>query len=129
MTWLTLKSKFQDEIEVEEEEELEFYDLSILYRLFKSFYLHSYRAYSGKKGETEIGYRDTWNTTTVTLVLFRARSKAPIHGTDMLRPHPKVCMRGNMTTSYIFFILVRVCTYTNSLMTHTTDVSNYEAND
>ena len=29
-----------------------------IYRLFKSLYSHSYRVYSGKKGETEFGYRD-----------------------------------------------------------------------
>ena len=29
-----------------------------------------YRAYSGKKGETEIGYRETWNSTTATPVLY-----------------------------------------------------------
>ena len=72
----------------EEEEEQEFYDLSALYRLFKSSYSHIYRAYRGKKGETEIGYRDTWNSTTATLVLLRARSTAPIHRSDILRPHP-----------------------------------------
>ena len=31
-------------------------------------------------------YRETWTSTTATLVLLRARSKAPIHGTDSLRP-------------------------------------------
>jgi len=54
----------------EEEEELEFRDLSALYRLFKSLYSHIYRAYRGKKGETEIGYRKTWNSTTVTLFFY-----------------------------------------------------------
>ena len=44
-----------------------------------------YRAYRGKTGETEIGYRETWNSTTATLVLLRALSKAPIHGTDVVR--------------------------------------------
>ena len=36
----------------------------------------------------KIGYRETWNSTTVTLVLWRARSTAPIHGIAILRPHP-----------------------------------------
>ena len=36
-----------------EEKKLEFYDLSALYRLFKSLYSYIYRAYRGKKGETE----------------------------------------------------------------------------
>ena len=62
---------------------MEFYDLSALYRLFKSLYSHIYRAYRGKKGETVFGYRETWNSTTATLVLLRARSKAPIHETDI----------------------------------------------
>jgi len=33
-----------------EEEELEFYDLSALYRLFELLYSHIYGAYRGKKG-------------------------------------------------------------------------------
>ena len=73
---------------IEEEEELEFYDLSALYRLFKSLYSDMYCAYRGKKGEIEIGCRETWNSTTVTMVLLRARSTAPIHGIAILRPHP-----------------------------------------
>ena len=44
---------------------MEFYDLSALSMLFKSLYSHI----RGKKGETEIGYRETWNSTTATLVL------------------------------------------------------------
>ena len=75
-------------VEEEEEEELELYDLSSLYRLFKSLHSHIYRAYRGKKEETEIGYRDTWNSTTATMVLLRARSTALIHGTNILHPHP-----------------------------------------
>ena len=71
-----------------EEEDYELYDFSALYMLLKSLYLHMYRAYRGEKGGTEIGYKRTWNSTTTTLVLVRARSKAPIHGTDNLRPHP-----------------------------------------
>ena len=51
-----------EEEEEEEEEELKFYDLSALYRLFKSLYSHIYHAYRGKKGETEFGYRETWHT-------------------------------------------------------------------
>ena len=39
--------------------------------------------YLGKKG-----YRETWISTTATLVLLRARSTAPIHGIAILRPHP-----------------------------------------
>ena len=67
---------------------MEFYDLSALYRLFKSLYSHIYRAYRGNKGETEFGYRETWNSTTATPVLLRSRSTAPIHGIAILRPHP-----------------------------------------
>ena len=48
---------------------------------------------------------ETWSSTTVTLVLLRGRSTAPIHGTYILRPHPTdevllkntsddTCMRG-----------------------------------
>ena len=74
--------------EEEEEEEFELYDLSALYRLFKSLYSHMYRAYRGMKGETEIKHRETWNSITAPLVLIRARSKASIHGTDILHPHP-----------------------------------------
>jgi len=44
--------------------------------------------YRGEKGETEFGYRETWNSTTATLVLLRDRSTAPIHGIAILRPHP-----------------------------------------
>ena len=44
--------------------------------------------YREKEGETEIEYRETWNSTTVTLVLLRARSTTPIHGIAILRPHP-----------------------------------------
>ena len=71
----------------EEEEELEFYDFSALYWLFKSFYSHIDRAYKGTKGETEFGYRETWNSTTATLVLLRALRTAPIHGIAILRAH------------------------------------------
>ena len=55
-----------------EEEELECYDLSALYRLFKYMcnYIYTFSMYKGKKGETEIGYRGTSNSTTVTLVLY-----------------------------------------------------------
>ena len=55
---------------------------------YSSHYIHTFRMYRGKKGETEIGYRKTWNSTTVTLVNLRARSTAPIHGIAILRPHP-----------------------------------------
>ena len=41
-----------------------------------------------KKGGTNIGYRDTRNTTTATLVHLSARSKGPIQGIAILRPHP-----------------------------------------
>ena len=41
----------------------------------------------GKK-ETEIESRETYNSTIATLVLLRARSTVPIHGTDVLRPYP-----------------------------------------
>ena len=58
------------------------------YKLFKSMYSHMYQAYRGKQGERELGYGDTWNSTTVTLVLLRTRSKGLINGTDILRPHP-----------------------------------------
>ena len=54
----------------EEEKEMEFYDLSSLYR----------------RDKTE--YRETRNSTTATLVLLRSRSTAPIHGSNILRPHP-----------------------------------------
>ena len=72
----------------DKEEELQFYDLSALhvYRLFKSLYSHI--VHIRKKGYTEIGYRETWNSTTATLVLLRVLSKAPIHGINILRPHP-----------------------------------------
>ena len=69
-------------MEEKKEGELELYDVSALYRLFKSLYSYIYRAYRGKKGETKIGYRETWNSTTVTLVSLRARSTAPD------TPHP-----------------------------------------
>ena len=72
-------------LEEEEETELTFYSLSALYWLLKSLYSHIYRAYRGKKGETEIGYRETWNSTTVTLVLLCVRSTAPIHWIAILR--------------------------------------------
>ena len=61
---------------------MELFDLSALYRLFKSLYAHIYRVYRGKKGETEFGYRETWNSTTATLVIVCARSTALIHRTD-----------------------------------------------
>ena len=61
---------------------MELCDLSALDRPFKSLYSHIYI------GETEIRYRETCNSTRATLVLLRAWSKAPIHGTDVLRPHP-----------------------------------------
>ena len=41
-----MKVLFYDD---DEEKELEFYDLSALYRLFKSLYSHMYSAYRGKK--------------------------------------------------------------------------------
>ena len=53
---------------------------------YSSHYIHTCIVHRGKKGETEIGYRDTWNSTTATLVLLSARSTAPIHGSDILRP-------------------------------------------
>ena len=40
----------------------------------------------GKERETEIGYRETWNSTTATLVLLRGLSTVPILGIDILRP-------------------------------------------
>jgi len=55
-----------------------------------------YRVYRGKKGETEFGYRETWNSTTATLILLRARSAAPIHGIDILRAHPRLTMMNTM---------------------------------
>ena len=58
------------------------------YRIFKSLFSHMYQSYRGKQGERELGYRETWNSTTVTLVLLRPRSKGSINGTDILRPHP-----------------------------------------
>ena len=54
-------------------------------RRFKSLYSHIYHAYRGKKWETEIGYRETWNSTIATLVLLRVRSTAPIHGIIIYR--------------------------------------------
>ena len=74
-------------------EELQSYDLSAL----KSLYSHIYRVYRGKKGETEFGYSETWNSTTATLVLLHAWSKAPIHGTDILCPHPMEEARKSMS--------------------------------
>ena len=67
---------------------MECYDVSALYRLFKSLYSHIYQAYRGKKGETEFGYIETWNYIITTLVLLLARGTAPIHGTNVLRPQP-----------------------------------------
>jgi len=61
---------------------MEFFNLSSLYRLFNSLYSHMYRAYRGNKWETELGYRETWYSTTATLVLLRAPSTAPIQETD-----------------------------------------------
>ena len=55
---------------------------------YSSHYIHTFIMHREKKRETEIGYRDTWNSTTATLVLLRARSKGPIHGIAILRPHP-----------------------------------------
>ena len=49
---------------------------------YSSHYIHTRIVHRGKEGEREIGYRETWNSTTATLVLLRARSTAPIHGTD-----------------------------------------------
>ena len=50
---------------------------------------HIYRVYRGKKerqnSDTE---RPPQNSTAATLVLLQARSTAPIHGTDSLRPDP-----------------------------------------
>ena len=65
-----------------EEKDLEFNNFSALYRLLKSLYLHIYRAYRGKKGETGFGYRETWNSTTATLVLLRARSGVQLRYTE-----------------------------------------------
>jgi len=42
----------------------------------------------GKYGETEIGYRETWDSTTATLVLLRGRSTAHIHKVAIVRPIP-----------------------------------------
>ena len=67
---------------------MELHDLSALYRLFTSHHIHTCSMYRGKKGEAEIGYRETWNSTTVTLVLLRARITAPIHRIAILRPNP-----------------------------------------
>ena len=64
--------------EEEEEEELE----------FSSHYINTFSIYRGRKGETDIGYRHTWNSTTATLILVRARRTAPIHRIAILRPHP-----------------------------------------
>ena len=54
---------------------------------YSSHYIHTFSMYRGKKGKTEIGYRDTWNSTTVTHVLLCARSTALIHGIAILLPH------------------------------------------
>ena len=53
---------------------------------YSSHYIHTFIMHRGKRGETEIGYRETWDSTTATLVLLRDRGTTPIHGTDMLRP-------------------------------------------
>ena len=55
---------------------------------YSSHYIHTFSMYRRREGKTEIGYRETWNSKTVTLVLLRARSTAPIHGIAILRPHP-----------------------------------------
>ena len=55
---------------------------------YSSHYIHTFIVHKGKKGGTEFGYRATWNSTTATLVLLRAWSRVPIHGTDILHPHP-----------------------------------------
>ena len=70
--------KSNSEEEEEEEEELEFYDLSALYIDYSSHYIHTLIVHRGKKGETEFGYRETWNSTTAN----------PIHWTNSLHPHP-----------------------------------------
>ena len=51
---------------------------------YSSHFIHTFSMYRENKGETEVGYRETWNSTTVT----RARSTAPIHEIAILRPHP-----------------------------------------
>ena len=49
--------------------------------------IHTFIMHRGKEEETEIGYRVTWNSTTATLVLLRARSTAPMHRIAILHPH------------------------------------------
>ena len=61
-------SYFKLEFE-EEEEELGFYYLLALYRLFMSLNSHL-SCIQEKKGETEFEYRETWNFTTATLFFF-----------------------------------------------------------
>ena len=47
--------------------------------------VHTWYIEERQTSDTE---RETWNSTTATLVLLRTRSTALIHGTDVLRPHP-----------------------------------------
>ena len=61
---------------------MEFYDVLALYRLFKSLYSHFIVLQRKERRDKKIGYKETWNSTTTTLVLLRARSTATIHGTD-----------------------------------------------
>ena len=57
---------------------------------YSSHYVHTFSMYRGKKGETELGYRETCSSTTATLVLLNARSTAPIHGVTIVRLHSPV---------------------------------------
>ena len=40
------------------------------YIVYSNHYIHTFSMQRVKKGETEIGYRETWHSTTATLVLF-----------------------------------------------------------
>ena len=68
------------EREREREEELEFSTFQP-YLGYSNHYIHTCIVHGGKKGETEMGYRETWNST-FHPVFLRSRSTAPIHGTD-----------------------------------------------
>ena len=51
-------------VDVFEEEEVELEH----YIGYSSHFIHTCIVHSGKKGETEIGYKETWNSTTAILV-------------------------------------------------------------
>ena len=55
---------------------------------YSSHYIHTCIMHRGKKRETEIGYRETWNSNQPQSPWGLYVPGAPIHGTDIVRPHP-----------------------------------------